>query len=156
MKKAILFVFALTLSYAVIAQSKKAMVLLPQIYIMDLKLEKMLREISTHSCFQDAPDRFFLVDFYVSELSDNHIYLNIKPLTINESVIRNIEGYKLIQGKYFLFPKHITSQVISVIPGTAKFMYLETPIPYMGGDYRFLIEGFINVYYQILYSTCSE
>lgn len=155
MRKIYFFILLILFIGKAMAQEKKYTAL-PEMNFIDRKLEKTIYEISTNDCFKNAPYKFFIVDMFLSDFSKNNLFIKIKPLIINDEVIQNIGCYKKINGKYYLFPKNVPDKVLTIIPGSSSFICLETPPPFYGGDYNFIIVGMTNTYYQVLKKTCSE
>lgn len=131
-------------------------VIIPEVRFVDSTFEDILNQITDAACIQEAPDQFFLVEFFLSDFRNNYFYVQLWPLVINELVITNIGGYTKMNGKYFLFPKKAPNNIITTISNSSKTIILKTPTPSTGPEYYILIVGVTNDYYQLLWNSCDN
>ena len=154
MKKHLVFA-CLLLSFWDLTAQFTVNVTIPEVKIEDSAFEKILDQVTMNSCIQETPDQFFLVEFFLSDYRNKYFYVQIWPLVVNELVSQHIGGFKIIRGKYYLFPKKMPEGLTSTVPNSSKTICLKTPLPSTGPDYYFLIVGVTNDFYQILWNSCK-
>jgi len=129
---------------------------IPEAHFVDSTFEDIINQITTASCIQEAPDQFFIVEFFLSDFRKNYFYVQLWPLVINEPVVNNIGSYTRINGKCLLFPKKMPNNIITSISNPSKTIILKTPPPSTGPEYYFLMVGVTNDFYQILWNSCTN